>query len=335
MISKNTLERASCWILTEGMAGTENQCIALVSELGLEANIKRLSMVPELRWAGTLTTLLPPKLLVRSRLILEPPWPDLLIASGRKCVGLALAIRRASKRHSFVVFVQNPRWGFSKFDLIIAPQHDDLNGENVITTMGALSRVNRGKLETAKRQFQPAFSHLPHPLIACLIGGSSRYYNLTPERAAFIGKSLADFSLKTGASFLITSSRRTPLGCLDALKSALTETPVYIWDSKGENPYLGFLGSADAIFVTEDSVSMISDACTTGKPVYTLSLERRRPNKIEKFIDNLENEGAIRPFSGNLQSWEYAPLRDTAIAAGEVLKRYLTQKANPLAGYRT
>ena len=87
--------------------------------------------------------------------------------------------------------------------------------------------------------------------------------------------------------------------------------------------------------MTEDSVSMISDACTTGKPVYTLSLERRRPNKIEKFIDNLENEGAIRPFSGNLQSWEYAPLRDTAIAAGEVLKRYLTQKANPLAGYRT
>ena len=108
------------------------------------------------------------------------------------------------------------------------------------------------------------------------------------------------------------------------MKKALGKTPFYIWDSKGENPYLGFLGSADAVFVTEDSVSMISDACTTGKPVYTLSLDRRRPNKIEKFLNKLENEGVIRKFSGNLQFWKYVPLGDTAVAADEVKNRYLS-----------
>lgn len=322
-MSRSILEKASCWILTEGMAGTENQCVALVSKLGLEAEIKRLSIIPELRWMGGLSTFIPPKHLVRGQPILKPPWPDVLIVSGRKCVGLGLAIRRASQRRSFVVFVQNPRWGFSQFDLIIAPQHDGLKGRNIVTTVGALSRVDTKGLEDAKRQFQPIFSHLPHPLIACLIGGSSRYYRFTPERAAIIGNLLADLSLKTGASFLITSSRRTPPDCVAAMNKALKKTPVFIWDSKGENPYLGFLGSADAIFVTEDSVSMISDACTTGKPVYTLPLERRRANKIEKFRNNLENKGAIRPFSGSLQFWEYNPLSDTDFAATELRTRYL------------
>ena len=74
-MGKNILKQASCWILTEGMAGTENQCIALVSELGLEANIKRLAIIPALRWTGKLSALLPPKLLTGSQSILEPPWP--------------------------------------------------------------------------------------------------------------------------------------------------------------------------------------------------------------------------------------------------------------------
>ncbi|MEE8172249.1 MAG: ELM1/GtrOC1 family putative glycosyltransferase, partial [Alphaproteobacteria bacterium] len=129
----------TCWVLSEGMAGTENQCLALAAALGLAPEIKRAAAKMPWRWLGAGMAALPPNILAHGRDSLAPPWPDLVIASGRKCAGLALAIRRASRGRTFTVFVQNPRLGRARFDLIVAPRHDAITGANIFATRGALS----------------------------------------------------------------------------------------------------------------------------------------------------------------------------------------------------
>jgi hypothetical protein len=308
-------------VLTEGMAGTENQCLALAAALGLTPDIKRAAAKPLWRWLGAAMAAVPPNLLAEGRDSLAPPWPDLLIASGRKCAGLALAIRRASSRRTFTVFVQNPRFGLGQFDLIVAPRHDGLIGANMFSTRGALSRVDEAALTSAADQFAPTFADLPRPLTACLIGGASRRHRFTPADGTALGEALAEHCAESGGSLLITASRRTPAASFHALEVALGAAPAYIWRGEGANPYLGFLALADAVLVTADSVSMVSDACASGKPVHTLGLAGRRSARFTRFFEALEAEGAVRPFNGRVENWVYEPLRDCALAAGEIRRR--------------
>ena len=311
----------SCWVLSEGMAGTENQCLALAAALGVTPEVKRAVAAVPWRWLGAAMVALPPNMLARGGDAVAPPWPDLVIASGRKCVGLALAIRRASRGQSFTVFVQRPRWGRAGFDLIVAPRHDGLTGDNVFPTRGALSRVTAPDLDAAAVRFAPAFAGLPRPLVACLIGGTSRRHRLTPAGARAIGEALAKLAAKSGAGLLITASRRTPPASFAAFEEGLADAPAYIWRGDGDNPYLGFLAMAEAILVTADSVSMVSDACATGKPVHILPVEGREPAQFKRFYAELQAERAVRPFNGSLASWDYAPLQDSALAAAEIYRR--------------
>ena len=322
----------SCWVLSEGMAGTENQCLALAAALGVTPEIKRAITAAPWRWLKSAATALPPGLLARGPDNVAPPWPDLVIASGRKCVALALAIRRASQGGSFVIFVQNPRWGRAGFDLIVAPRHDALSGDNIFPTRGALSRVNQASLSAAAAEFAPEFAGLPRPLVACLIGGTSRRHRLTPEGARSIGEALAKLAAGSGCGLLITASRRTPPASFAALETALAGAPAFIWRGAGENPYLGFLALAETIVVTADSVSMVSDACATGKPVHILPVEGRQPAQFEKFFAALQAEGAVRPFSGALEPADYTPLQDSALAAAEITRRLGPRKTPHQSG---
>ncbi len=315
-----------CWVLSEGMAGTENQCLALAAALGLEPEIKRAAARLPWRWLGAGMAALAPQFLAQGGDSLAPPWPDLVIASGRKCAGLALAIQRASRGRSFTVFVQNPRLGHARFDLIVAPRHDGLTGDNVYTTRGALSRVGAAALNAAAAEFASAFAALPRPLAACMIGGASRRHRLTAADGRALGESLAKLAAESGCGLLITASRRTPGLSFAALEAALAGAPAYIWRGEGVNPYLGFLALADAILVTADSVSMVSDACASAKPVYILPIAGRRSARFARFFAALEGEGAVRPFAGKLESWSYAPLNDCAEAADEIRRRLEMRK---------
>ena len=316
-----TTEDLSCWVLSEGMAGTENQCLALADALGLTPVVKRVAMNKPWRWLGVVMAALPPRLLAQGYDSLAPPWPDLVIASGRKCAGLALAIQRASRGHTFTIFVQNPRLGSARFDLIVAPRHDGIAGANIFTTRGALSRVGPAGLKSAAAEFASTYAHLPRPLVACLIGGTSRRHRLTPADGRVLGAALAKLAADTGGSLLITPSRRTPEPSFAALEVALDGAPAYIWRREGANPYFGFLAVAEAILVTGDSVSMVSDACSSGKPVHILPVSGQRSARFSRFFATLEAEGAVRPFSGKLESWDYDPLNDCSLAADEIRRR--------------
>ena len=94
----------------------------------------------------------------------------------------------------------------------------------------------------------------------------------------------------------------------------------YVWDGTGENPYFGMLALADAIVVTIDSVSMISEAAATSAPVLLAQLPgRSRRNSL--FIDCMLAEGRVREFAGRLEQWPVTPLDDTPEAAAEMCRR--------------
>jgi mitochondrial fission protein ELM1 len=311
----------SCWIITEGHAGMEAQCRGLAAALGLAPVIKRVrvrwlwDILPNRFWFAPL------RALAADSDRLDPPWPDLVISCGSVGAPLAAAIRAASGGRTRAVHIQDPKMDAHRFDLIIAPRHDGLSGDNVLSSKAAIHPVTPQKLADGARQWAPAFATLPRPLIGVLIGGSNGRHRLTPEIVGRLADDLAALARRTGGSLAVTPSRRTGAENESALRERLKDVPTYIWDGKGDNPYFGLLALADAIVVTEDSVSMTSEAVATGKPVYVAALagDSRR---LRRFHQMLMEDGITRPFDGKLASWTYEPPNDTEHAAAEIRRRF-------------
>jgi mitochondrial fission protein ELM1 len=248
---------------------------------------------------------------------LEPPWPRLVISIGRRSVPMALAIKRLSG--AYALHIQNPKVPTALFDLVAAPAHDNLEGPNVITTFGAVHSVTADRLSEAGVRSAPTIAHLPHPRVAVVLGGESQAFSFPLETAAAFGVKLANMVRETGGSLLVTPSRRTSPEALGALSKAIAESPHFLWDGTGYNPYFAFLALADAIIVTEDSVNMVTEAAGTGKPVYVQAIPGHS-TRLSRFHALMRERGVTRPFDGHLESWTYAPINDTELVASYVRK---------------
>ncbi len=309
-------KKINCWIVTEGIAGTENQCLGVAEALGIEATIHRVglkqpwkALSPYLGFeqSGTFESKF------------EGPWPDLLIASGRKSIAASRYIKKASGGKTFTVQIQDPRISPKNFDLVAVPEHDPTRGGNVLVTKAAPNRITQEKLNKAHDDFA-AFGQIKSPRVAVLIGGNSKDYKLTPA----ITQKLVDQLLKVNAGLMITASRRTGVENEEILRAAFENTDHYIWGGVSDNPYFGLLAWADTIIVTADSASMLSEACTTGKPVYMIAMDKNAPQKvgrIDKLHQTLKKSGCLRDFEGQLAHWDYARLNDSELVANEIRKR--------------
>jgi len=308
------------WVVTDGKSGMENQCVGLAEAVGLPFAVKRIDLPAPWRWLSPQIIAAAPERLGARGDRLPPPWPRLLIATGRASVGPAMVIRRRSNGATFAVQIQNPGVAARHFDLIVAPEHDRLTDANVISTVGALHRVTPERLAAEARTFAPALAHLPRPLLAVLVGGNNKSFRFDAAVAARLGEGLASLCERSGAGLAVTVSRRTGVEATAALRDRLRNLPAVLWDGTGANPYFGYLGLADAIVVTCDSVSMTSEAAGTGKPVYVFDLPGRR-RKFDAFHASLLRRGITRPFAGALEQWTYQPPRDTERVAAEVRRR--------------
>ena len=255
---------------------------------------------------------------------LSPPWPDLLIGTGRKSVAPLLAVKRASGGRTFCVQVQNPDIALEKFDLVIAPEHDQLRGENVLSTLGSMHGVTAAVLDDAKALFADAVAALPRPLIAVLLGGNNAVYRMDENLVRRLADDLATLAGANGCGLAITASPRTPREAVGVitkrLANELESAKAVFWDGAGANPYLGYLAHADAILVTADSVNMVSEAAATGKPVHVIDLPGGS-DKFHRFHTAMVAAGITRPFTGAIEHWSYTAPDDTARAAAEIRYR--------------
>lgn len=311
----------SCWVITEGIAGTENQCLGVAQALGIEPVVKQItlnqpwkSLSPYLG-CETARTFTP---------ALSPPWPDLVISSGRKSIAASRYIKRQSHGKTIIVHIQDPRVPCPEFDLICVPAHDPMRGQNVFVTQAAPNRITQDRIEAEIKKFE-FLAGLPHPRIAVLIGGKSKAYDLDRPTAE---KLIQDLSALKG-SLMVTCSRRTGEENRRMIETAFKKAPNYVWDGQGENPYLAMLGYADFILVTADSTSMMSDAATTGKPVYMLNLKGKGSKRIRTMHQNLIQNGSLREFKGTLEEFSYPPLQDAKNIANEIKLRFASLLAQP------
>ncbi|GBG81744.1 hypothetical protein CBR_g33922 [Chara braunii] len=281
----------------------------------------------------------------------ERGGPLLVIASGRDTVAVAAEIKRLAPEATFVIQIQHPRCDVRQFDLVITPQHDYHSftpeakeevprfllrflmptqppDEHVVQTTGALHHADMITLRSAAAMWHDYFAGLPKPLVYVSIGGPSRRCNYGADLAQELVMMLEETLEVSGGCAWISFSRRTPNKVKEHVRDRLKDHPrISIWDGQGPNPHLGLLSWADTFVITADSVSMLSEACSTGKPVYVIGGERCKW-KLAQFHRTLEKRGAIRKFVGNenmRDAWSYPPLNDNAEAAAKV-KQILARK---------
>ena len=327
----------SVWVVTDGRAGIEAQALGLAEAVAAlapaEVVVKRVRWRPWLRRAPTRLIAWPRAALDPSSDALAPPWPDLWIGNGRAAVPLAIALRRWSGGRTFTVQLQDPLRPPRLFDLVIPPAHDRLEGPHVFPILGAPHRMTPERLVAEGAGFRERLDALPHPRVALLVGGRAKAFDLSPARARSLAAEVAAALDAGGGSLMTTFSRRTPPEAAAILTEALSRFPGWTWDGQGPNPLPAFLQAADHVIVTADSINMVAEAASTGKPVYIAAVDGRQARK-GRFHASLLAHGVARPFTGVLESWSYPPLRETERAAAEVLRRLRLKRSRLDAGGR-
>lgn len=319
-----------CWAISDGAAGNERQAVALAHAMGLEPRVLRIAFAQP--WAALAPhfTLGALKVLrTTDRATVEPPWPDIAIGCGRSAALLTRCLRVLGAGQCFSVQILDPRINSRHFDVLIAPRHDQVHGNNVIETLGSLHHVDEPWLRAARDRFA-SFSTLPSPRTAVLIGASNRAQTLDN---AYFDALLAQLKMtpaQSGGSFLVSTSRRTPRELVARLRAEFSHWPGYFWDAAnvGENPYAGILGWADRIFVTPDSVNMLSEACATGKPVYTFTTKPLL-GKLALFHEALRAHGHLAQWSDPTDVNETVVLRETEAVAARVRELWRNHQSSP------
>ncbi|MFC2972981.1 ELM1/GtrOC1 family putative glycosyltransferase [Azotobacter bryophylli] len=244
------------WILQGKHAGDNAQLVNLAQSLGWPYELKRYrSGIKDL----------------------SAPWPDLVISAGCRTAPLAREIRRRSGERTRLVVLGRPRSRLSGFDLVVTtPQYGLPLRGNVMDLPGpfiSTPSLTAEELETWKQRF----AHLPRPWIALLVGGKSTPYQFDTRTARILGLEASAAARARGGSLLISTSPRTGRRQADALIAALDAPSLSFRFGSGEdNPHQALLALADAFIVTGESVSMLTEACMTGKPAAMFPLPKHR-----------------------------------------------------------
>lgn len=262
--------RARVWVLSSPRAGERTQLLALADGLGLPYEIKTVVHRP----LGTLPGLLGMETLAgidrEQSDALEGPWPDLVLLAHHRNEAVARWIRRQSGGRTRLVLLGRPWQPVSSFDLVVTtPQYGLIPSAKVLQNALPLHPVSPARLAQAAQAWQGRLTGLPRPFITVLVGGSSGPYRFDRDAAIRLGREVSALARELGGSVLVTTSARTPEASTEALFDAI-DAPAYLhrWSpGSRDNPYLGFIGLADRLVVTADSISMIAEACASGKPV--------------------------------------------------------------------
>lgn len=302
-------------IIAEDFAGMRAQASGLVERAGLAWHFHPVRI--EGIWRRFPTRFCPAPLRVTAPIDL-PSGTDLLVSVGGTGGAVAAAVRKQTGLK--LVQIQNPRMAARHFDLIIANVHDAIAGPNIVSVRTALHGMTREKLDVARAHWHKRLTVPGKALLSVLIGGANGRFSFGVEDAQNLADRLIDIMSHSEVAVALTPSRRTDGEALAVLKAYLAPYRAWIWNGQGENPYHGLLACADAIAVTTDSVSMISEAAATEAPVMIINLPGRS-RRISAFVQTLAEADRVRPFTGEWAPWAVTALDDTDRGADEMIRR--------------
>jgi len=317
-----TSEPLSCLVISDGRRGIENQALGLAEAA---ARLRTTKIIVHVIENGAAFKAASPRLQYSLKSnpsdygLMGMP-PDFAIGCGRQAIAPLLALKKDSPE-CFTTYIQDPKIDPSRFDLVIAPEHDNLTGPNVETMIGSPNRIIKAEITERSLIFFDQLEALPIPRAALLIGGNSKAHKLTPaihDTHLKIAYRLMD----DGLSLLISTSRRTPAFARKGWEDFVQKHEhTWLYDGSGPNPYTAFLGGASFIFVTEDSTNMLTEAASTGKTVFRLPMEGKA-GKFQILYDRLMERCHIGLFEGKLSANKYEPLDETTRIAEKLWAIY-------------
>ena len=294
-------------LLTEGYHGMISQVEGLAKALQAEFQHK----IVRLNW---LWNYIPPKLTPISEIILkdkhyisENKSFDLVISCGRKSVIPSVIIKKKNT-NIFTIHIQDPKVNYKNFDVIIAPEHDDLKGENVISSKGSIHYITQPEIEKAKNYLVNKFQN--ENIVSLILGGPTKYYSFSNEELTQVFKKIKSNFISQGHKVLVIPSMRTPKRIIDlAMKEFVKEG--FVVNTVDKQAYLSALALATNIVVTCDSTSMISEASASGKPIFVAHMKPKKNNyRFKKFFQLFKEMGITKELEEKIDNWTYNRLNE-------------------------
>lgn len=315
------------WALTDHRPGTANQVLGVSRKTGFQVTEKPLAYT---RVANLPNPLARPFAMLaiepECRRGLTSPVPEIIVSAGRRAALIALALKRRFPR-VMLVQMMHPGCALTHFDLVALPRHDHPPARaNVIATLGAPHALSDQTLFSARARMPLNTDLYPRPWTLVCVGGNTVYGNFTLADMQRLVASLAPFT-QHGGSILMTASRRTPPALVMAAREGLSESypltglSVYHPGQTGDNPYHAWLAQADRVVVTADSVSMISEAAYTGKPVYVFHPHKAAGAKHLHFIEDMVEQGCVRRLDAYDSLWNNSVRLDEAQRVAEAVRQ--------------
>ena len=289
-------------LLTEGYHGMISQVEGLAKALKAEFQHKIVRL--NLMW-----NYIPPKLTPVSKIILKDKnyinnddTFDLVISCGRKSVVPSIILKKKNDK-VFTIHIQDPKVSFKNFDLVVAPEHDHLVGENVISSKGAIHYITKDEIERANSYLSDKINS--KKIVSLILGGPNKYYNFNNEELTKIFNKVRSNFISIGYKIIIIPSMRTPKRIIDlANKEFLSDG--YVVNSVDKQAYLASLALANKIVVTCDSTSMISEVAASGKPIFVAHMQPKMNNyRFKRFFHLFREMGITRNLEEKVENWSY------------------------------
>ena len=294
-------------LLTQGMHGMISQVEGMAKALNTEFSHKIVRL-------GFPWNLIPPKFTPISDIVLkdiiyltENENPDLIISCGRKSVIPSILLKKKNKK-IFSIHIQDPKVNLENFDAIIVPQHDNLIGDNVFNSKGAIHYITESEINKAKPYLIDKIKS--KNVVSLILGGPNKYYSFDKDQLINIFNEIKSNFISKGYVAIVIPSIRTPKEIIDlAIKEFSADS--YVVNSVDKQAYLSAFALAAYIVVTCDSTSMISEAATSGKPIFVAHMKTKRDNyRFKKFFQLFKKLGIIKDLGEKVESWTYTKLNE-------------------------
>ena len=307
------LEKIKIWAVTDGSKGMISQVLGLSNQIS--KNITEIKTDLVFPWNKIQPGFLPVYKWIFKNKFPKDSEPNILISCGRKSVYFSLYCKKIFK-NLINIHIQNPKISSKNFNFVITPNHDNLNGDNIINSIGALHHLNKNN-ESADQN-----------LVTCIIGGDNQHYHFDNNEADKLCNKLIEIkNNQKNIELNIVTSRRTS----NTVKKILIEklkNIAKIWTGEGKNPYIESIQKSSFFIVTSDSTSMISEAAISGKPIYVYHLTfKRKSKRIENFHREFSKLGITKDITNynNLTHWTYDSLNESERIAIIIKKKIIKE----------
>jgi len=302
-------------LLTEGMHGMISQVEGMAKALNAQYSHKivRLSFP----W-----NLIPPKFTPVSQIVLKDKIyittneiPDLIISCGRKSVIPSIFLKRKNSK-IFTIHIQDPKVSFKNFDAIVAPEHDNLKGDNIYSSKGAIHYITEQEISGASQYLADKIKS--EKVVSLILGGPNKYYSFDSNQIINIFNQIKSIFVSNGYKVIIIPSMRTPKKIIDLAIKEMGSCG-HVVNKVDKQAYLSAYALANYVVVTCDSTSMISEAATSGKPIFVAHMKTKRNNyRFERFFKLFKQMGIIRDLSEKVETWTYNKHNEALRIAAEI-----------------